>query len=710
MLWQEERCLTQSITMGPVEIRPAERLLLVGGQPVALGARAFDVLLALAERRDRVVSKNELLDLAWPGLVVEENNLSVQISALRKVLGPAAIATVTGRGYRLALAEPRAADRAPPLPATPGARIARRLAVIVQADVVGWARLVQRDPMAAVQAWKRARVELIEPSVPQAGGRLIELTPERMLLEFASAVDALGWALGLQRQLAERRAGDANGALRLRIGMTVDDVIVDDGKLVGDGVNVAAGVQGVAGHDEVLVTGLVRELAARALAVQFDPLGEVPLRQTLQPVLLWRVGPLPQPAAHEDTALQPHRSWEQRPSLAVLPLAGEGSEADAYFGDGVTEEIIATLSANRGLFVIAHNSTLRYRRHATGQTAPDPLEVAAELGVRYVLVGTVRRAGQQLRIGVELVHAPAGRVIWQQRYDGSDDDVFGFQQAIAASVAAAIDPRVQEAETARLRGRPTDSFSAYDCLLRGQSVLYNFGAEDYALARRMFERAIALDPDYAQAHAQLAWWFNLRVGEGRSSEVGDDGRAAHEHAQRAVQLDPRDAVVLSVAGHIEAFLKQRFDSALQMFDQALALNPSCAVAWARSATTLAYLGRGEQALERVHNAMRLSPFDQQSFAFFTTCGTASLVLGRHGEAVAWLGKALRMNPRFNAALRLQVAALVLTGELDEAREQALALLATDPDFTVSRFGAWYPLQPPHLEPLLEAMRRAGLPA
>ena len=225
----------------------------------------------------------------------------------------------------------------------------------------------------------------------------------------------------------------------------------------------------------------------------------------------------------------------------------------------------------------------------------------------------------------------------------------------------------------------------------------------------MFERAIELDPDYAQAHALLAWWFNLRVGEGRSSEVGEDGRLAQAHAQRAVQLDPQDAVALSVAGHIESFLGRRFDSALQLFDQALARNPSCAVAWARSATTLAYLGRGQEALDRVRQAMRLSPFDQQSFAFFTTCGTACLVAGRPAEAVAWLGKALRLNPRYNAALRLQVAALVLAGELSEAREHAQALLATDPEFSVAAFGAWYPLQPPHLHDLLEALRRAGLP-
>lgn len=705
MLAGQGALLTPCITLGTVQIRPAERSLWVDGQLVAIGARAFDVLLALAERRERVVSKNELLDLAWPGLVVEENNLSVQISALRKLLGAAAIATVTGRGYRLALAVPALL---PAPPADLAQRIVRRLATIVHADVAGWARLVHRDAMAAVQAWQRTRTELIEATVPAAGGRLIELTPERMLLEFGSVVQALVWALHLQQALAERRRADPSGALRLRIGLAVDDVIVDDGKLVGDGVSMAAGVHQMASHDEVLITGLAHALAVPAQVVQFEPLAEHLLRPGMRPVPLWRVSALPSGAANDAVTAPSPQPWDQLPSIAVLPLLAEGV-ADSYFGDGVTEEIIATLALNRALFVIAHNSTLRYRRQLPGSAPPDPLTVAAELAVRYVLTGTVRRAGQQLRINVSLVHASVGRVIWQQRYDGQDDDVFGFQRSIAGSVAAAIDPQVQEAEVQRLRGRPTDSFSAYDCVLRGQAVLYNFGAEDYAAARRMFERAIELDPDYAQAHALLAWWFNLRVGEGRSSEVGEDGRLAQAHAQRAVQLDPQDAVVLSVAGHIDSFLGRRFDSALQLFDQALARNPSCAVAWARSATTLAYLGRGQEALDRVRQAMRLSPFDQQSFAFFTTCGTASLVVGRPAEAVAWLGKALRLNPRYNAALRMQVAALVLAGELSEARELAQALLATDPEFSVAAFGAWYPLQPPHLHDLLEALRRAGLP-
>ena len=699
--------MLQTITLGHVEVRPAERLLRVDGAITPLGARAFDVLLALVERRDRVVSKNELLDLAWPGLVVEENNLSVQISVLRKALGPGAIATVTGRGYRFALAGEARVEPLGPTTTEQAApdRIVRRLAAIVQADVVGWPRLVARDALAAVTAWKVTRAELIEPSVRQSGGRLIELTPERVLCEFSSVVDALDWALGLQRQLAERRAAVPGNALRMRIGLAVDDVIVDDGKLVGDGVNLAAEVHQFSGQDEVLITQAVRDFASHKLAATFEPLGERLMRKSRRSAVLYRVEAQAQSDSVADiVTVQPYQQWDRLPSLAVLPLLAEGPEVDPYFGDGMTEEIIATLSLNRALFVIAHNSTLRYRGRAG-----EPGEIAAELGVRYLLTGTVRRAGKRLRIRAELTHAATHRVIWQDHYEGADDDVFAFQARIADSIAAAIDPQVQAAEIARVRGRPTESFTAYDCVLRGLAGQHQFESGGFDAAGPLFRRAIGLDADYAQAHAHLAWWYSLRIGEGLSSAQSADGRAAYDHAMRAVALDPRDAWVLSVAGHMLSFLKKRFAQAIDLFDQALALNPSCAAAWARSATTLVYLGRAEEALERVRNATRLSPFDQLTFSFYTTCGSASLVAGRNDEAVAWLGKALRLNPRYNAARRLLIAALVLAGEMAEAHELALEFLAADPTFTVSQFGAWYPLQAPHLERLLQALRQSGLP-
>jgi len=683
------------------EIRVAERAVWVRGEPVVLGARAFDVLLALASRHDRVVTKAELLDVAWPGVVVEENNLSVQIWALRRALGAGTIATVTGRGYRLTTAPLDAP--APEPPPAPAARLQRRLTTILQGDIVGWPRLVARDPQRAANAWRSIRVELIERSAPLFGGRPIELTAERMQFEFASTVEAVAWSMDLQARLAERRQAtpdEESASVHLRIGIAVDDVIVDDGKLVGDGVNVVADLQGSAGHDEVLVTQKVRDFAVQKLDASFEALGERLMRRTQRPMHVFRVQAADR--AGGSPGLRPG-ALARVASIAVLPFTGEGAGAEAYFGDGITEEIIATLSLNRALFVIAHSSTPRYRARQAQLPA-----VADELGVRYLVTGSVQRAGERLRIHATLLASTDQRILWQQRFDGGAADLFAFQTEIALSVAAAIAPHVQDEEVARMRARPTTSHDAYDCVLRGLAGLYQLGTPEFDTAGAMFKRAIELDSAYAQAHAHLAWWYSLRQFEGRTRADEDEGRLAREHAMQAIRLDGRDAWALSVAGYMET-LNKGHTQALEMFEQALALNPSCAAAWARSAATLAYLGQADESLKRVQRAMQLSPFDQHMFWFLTICGGACFVGGRYAEAAGWLGKALRLNPRFNGARRVQVAALARAGELDEARELAQAFMADCPDFSVEEFGRLSPMQQPYLDDLLHGMRNAGLP-
>lgn len=697
--------MTRATVFQQFEIRPEERLLLVGARPVAIGARAFDVLLALVERSHRVVSKSELLELAWPGVVVEENNLTVQMSALRRVLGHETIVTVTGRGYRL---KATPVDAPPPEEpdhadvADTAARLQRRLAVIVQAEVVGWSRLVERDPTRAAATWKRVRVELVERRVPQFGGRSIELTAERLLLEFASAVEAVAWAVELQELLAERRqAADPaeNGAFHLRIGIAVDDVIVDDGKLVGDGVNVAADLQLSAVHDEILTTQKVCDFVAHKIAVSFVPLGQRVMQKTQRPVHVLRVIA----GARRDMAVALRPVGVRLASLAVLPFATDGPPEEAYFGDGLTEEIIATLSLNRALFVIAHSSTLRYHGNDLQLSS-----VASELGVRYLVTGRVRRAGSQMRIHVALIHAADQRVLWQQPFDGVVEDLFELQTEIAAKVAATAAPQVQDEEVAQARQRPTDNYDAYDCVLRALAGMVKAGTPEFDTAGRMLLRAVELDPGYAQAHAHLAWWYSLRQFEGLSKTDGEEGRLALSHALQSTRLDARDAWVLSVAGYMFS-LQKRHDEAMELFERALALNPSCAAAWARSAATLFYIGRPEEALERLNRAMRLSPFDHYMFWHLTICGGASFVAHRYDESAGWLGKALRLNPGFNGARRLQIAALVRTGEQAEARALAEQLLVDCPDFSVEAFGRLSPLQRPHLDDLLSALRQAGLP-
>ncbi len=688
-----------SFRFGPVELRPAERVLAVGGAHVNLGARAFDVLVALIERRERVVSKEELLDVVWPGLVVEENNLSVQISTLRKALGVQAIATITGRGYRFVAS----LDDAAPQP-RPTTQVERRLAAVVSLEVMG-VEAATRAAHGAIEDegdglgldWQSVRDSLILATASAADGRAVEITPECSLLEFSSAVGAARWSQHLMADLAD---GRASGATRIhaRIGVAIEDVVVEEGRLLGDGVALAHALCDTARWDTVVTSPLVCTLAQHKLAATWSALPEM----NHGGARLSALEMLPLEGVRTPTPIGPRPPPRRAPGLAVLPF--DCAQDESYFGDGMTEEIIAALSSNRALFVIARHSTLRYRgSHA------DPAQIAAELNVRYLLQGSLRRQGERLRITAELVDAPEARTIWSDRFDGTGNDLFDIQSNISARIAGAIDPWVQNTEIAHAAERPTTVPSAYECVLRGLSLQSRFDDASFNSAGKLFAQAVALDPAYAQAHAHLAWWHNLQFGEGRGREAGEMGHAALVHARHALDLDQRDPWVLSVAGHIHSFVARKFDQAMTMFDRALSINPNCAIAWARSATTLAYIGRGEEAIERVTAAKRLSPFDPQYFSFLTTHGSACLVCDRPHEAVAWLGKARALNPGYRAAWRLQVAALALAGEVKEAQQVAKEFLENDPAFRIREFGAWYPMQAPQVERVLHGLRLAGLP-
>ena len=389
----------------------------------------------------------------------------------------------------------------------------------------------------------------------------------------------------------------------------------------------------------------------------------------------------------------------------MLPFRSLVAAAEDYFGEGITEEIIGALARSRSLFVIARHSTLPYRdRHA------DAKQIAAELGVRYILEGSVRKGPSKLRITAELIDAGHNRTIWAERYDGTDDDLFEFQDRIAARIVATIEPRVYEAEVARVRGKPTESLDAYDCMLRAFSLFYTFNDRDFDQAGAYLDRAIELDPGYAQAQAYKAWWLNMLVGEGRSTDFARDAAAAEHAAARAVALDPSDAFALAVGAHIQAFLRKQPEIAVEMFERAIQLNPNSAFAWGVSGSTHCFLGEAEQALERLRNAWRLSPFDRLNFFFWTVAGLAEFVAGRYSEAVGWLRKACRENPRFAAAHRTLASCLALLGRDEEAQAAARDVLRVDASFRVSVFGSWYPLRRPgDLERLVAGLRAAGLP-
>jgi len=583
--------------------------------------------------------------------------------------------------------------------------ITRRLAAVAFADVAGWSRLVEQNDVDTLRAWKALRTDVIEPRIREHGGHLLEIAGDSVLVEFPSVVAAVNWAFDTQRALAHPEANGQARGLTLRIGINVEDVIVDDDKLIGDGVNIAARIHQIAVPGEIVVTSAVREFVWNKMPVAFVDLGERELKNISRPIRVYRVERSPTGASIPVRA-QPHLSWTKRPAVAVLPFRNlGGNPEEGYFGDGITEDIISGLSHSHSLYVIARNSTLRYRDRQM-----DPREIASELGVRYILQGSVRRQAARLRISSELIDVVRNRTVWAEKFDGADEEIFHFQDRIAASIVGTLEPKLYQVEAARAFEKPTENLDAYDCVLRALSLLYTFDDRDFAEAGDYLRRAVVLDPLYAQAHAYLAWWHNLKTGEGRSSDPAADKESAVIGSTTAVELDPNDAFCLAVAGHIQAYLRKNLETAADMFDRALRVNENSAFAWGVSGSTYCFLGRPDEALERLRNAWRLSPFDPLNFWFCTVAGLAEFVAGRYDQAIGWLRKAQRMNARFVACHRTLTASLALSGDIEASRTAAKDLLAVVPSFRVSVIASTYPLRRPgDLERLVEGLRLAGLP-
>ena len=395
-----------------------------------------------------------------------------------------------------------------------------------------------------------------------------------------------------------------------------------------------------------------------------------------------------------------------RPSIAVLPFRVDGDDAArGYFGEGIVDDIVGSLASLRELLVISRSSTLRYRG-----TDVDVRVVGQDVGVKYALSGSVRRAGPRMRVSVELAETTGGAVVWANNFDGVSDDLFALQDEITGRVVSTIAPQVHEAELRRaLRKRP-DSLEAYDCALRALAQIYQLNAEDFGEARTWLEKAIKLDPAYARAYALLAIWHTIRVGQGWSPDPAADQAEVLRLSTAAVARDSFDAMALSLCGHAKSILRYEFDEAMALFDRALEASPSAAIAWTRSSPTYAYIGDAREAIRRAEQGLRLSPCDPHIFYGHTALTLAYYVLGEHDEAARWGRKAREQNPAYTAHLRLLAATLAAAGHTEEAREAAKALVAAEPNFNVARFVEGYAIRDPdRRDRLAQHLRQAGLP-
>lgn len=577
----------------------------------------------------------------------------------------------------------------------------RRLVVVAAFDVVNFSALVELDEDNVLAAWRALRRE-IDPMIAEGGGRIFKSLGDGLLVEFNSPVGAARTALAILAAVANP-AAERVVRLQLRCAIHMGEVTVEGTDLLGDGINIVARLQQYAPIGGVLVSAAVMDLISGRIDTPITDLGTLKLRNISRPVHAFMVGPGERPKS-----IPAIDSFERhRPSIAVLPFIDQLAQGSAsYFSDGLVEDIVAALACLPELVVISRSSTLRYRG-----TAPAPRQVRRDLQVRYMLSGSVRRAGAKVRLSAELADCESGATIWSDRFAGEAADIFELQDELSVKVVATIAPQVRESELRRILRKRPESLDAYECVLRGLDLLYRFEGDEFTQALEMFERAMALDPTYATAHALAASWYSVRVNQGMSPDIVADFKEAERLCRLAMKLDRFDPHALSLCGHVRALLFRDYDYAIELFDRALAANPSSAIAWLRSSPTFSYIGETREARRRADIGLRLSPYDAHVFYSYSIIALACYATGDYEEAIQWARRSAALNPRFTANLRFLAASLAACGKHDAARETAHALLRIDPNFSAGRFVSGHAFKDSEKRRLFgEHLVKAGLPA
>jgi len=538
----------------------------------------------------------------------------------------------------------------------------RRLAAILAADVAGYSRLMGADEEGTLERLKALRSELVDPKIAEHHGRLVKTTGDGLLVEFASVVDAVRCAVAVQQAMPERNAGVApDSRIELRIGINLGDVIVEGDDLYGDGVNIAARIEALADAGGVFVSNTVHDHVRDRLPFVFEDLGEQQVKNIAQPVRVYRVRDANSAGKSPAPPPPPVLPLPDKPSIAVLPFQNmSGDPEQEYFADGMVEEITTALSRIRWLFVIARNSSFTYKGQAV-----DVKQVGRELGVRYVLEGSVRKAGGRVRITAQLIEASDGAHLWADRFDGSLEDVFDLQDKVASSVAGVIEPALQAAEIARSASRPTSDLTAYDLYLRAYPMFWVSAQVPEAL--QLLEQAIERDPRYGPALAWAAICCYRLLQDGRSVDPETQRRKGHDFARRALEVAGDDPNVLANAADALSWFGEDIGAMMAVADRALALNPNYARGWHVSGVLRLQAGQPEIAIERGEAALRLSPRARVGSTFFMM-GSAHFMCRQFDEAAARLRIAIQENPTFAEPYRVLAACYAHMGRLDDARE------------------------------------------
>ena len=587
-------------------------------------------------------------------------------------------------------------------------RVERRLSAILAADVTGYSRLTGLDEEGTHVRLRERLRGLADPKISEHRGKVVKHTGDGVLAEFGSVVDAVRCAIEVQRGMAEQNAAMPQvKRIEFRIGIHVGDIIVDDNDIFGDGVNIAARLEGIAEPGGVCISDDAQRQVRGKVDFAFEDMGPQNLKNIVEPMRAWRLrmnasgsaaAPIEPPVESTQALALP-----DKPSIAVLPFQNmSGDPEQQYFADGMVEEITTALSRFKWLFVIARNSSFTFKGKAV-----DIKEVGRRLGVRYVLEGSVRKASGKVRITGQLIDAVTGTHIWVDRFERDLTDIFALQDEVTVAVVSAIQPKLLQTEIAMATRQRPENLTAYDCYLRARQQFYSSTREAVAETIRLADRALELDARFGLVAALAGASHMQNVLWGYAADPQFDRKEAVRLCRLALSLDDSDADILAWAAVISAFMVGDHESAIELADRAVALNPNSYQAWGCRGHVYRVAGLPEEAVRSFERAIRMSPIDPLLHVTFAGMGLAFIELGRFDEAIVAGKKALRQNPSFSAAYRCLASAFAHLGRAAEAREAAARVLEVDPGLTIS---AWIARGgQSNAKLLMEGLRKAGLP-
>ena len=707
-------------------IEPSVCQISRGEKSIRLEPKVMDLLVYMSDRPGDVLSRDEIQDNVWQGTVIGYDALTNAIIKLRKALddsarNPQIIDTVPKKGYRL-IAEVSFPD--PETSPDEQRNLERKLTAILYSDIVGYSRLTEQDEEGTHQLVS-AYLDAMSQAIVHHNGKVVHYAGDAVLADFSTVIDALSCAADIQRDLAARNARQAaDRVVQFRIGINLGDVIVDRDDIYGEGVNAAARLESLADPGGICISESVRSTAGHKLPFAYEFLGEQTVKNIAEPIRAYRVLLDPGAAASKPvksvrwqmaaaiiilvlvvTALTlfVRDRWAVVPqivepeglalpdtaSIAVLPFVNTGNEAEySYFSDGITDDLITDLSSISDLLVIARNSTFQYKGKAV-----DVKKVARDLGVHYVLEGSVRRSGDRVRVNTQLIDGVTGGQIWAERYDGELKDVFNLQDRITEKIISALALKLTDQDQANLASAETTNPAAYDEYLKGLAFRWTISRESFAQAEKHFLKALEFDPDFARAHASLALLY-FQSSQQNWHENSGSQTAGWVRARRELDAAMVEPTPLAFSLRSTMYLhNRRFEKAIADAERAISLNPGNATGFLALAEALSFSGKSTEAIENAKKALRRDPNFPAPYLFVE--GRALFDLQRYAESIAVLERAVAANPGNYSPLIFILASHGLLEQPEDAQEtlkQLNALLKKDrlSEFTLSKLSNRWP--------------------